>query len=847
MSASRRSSSTLFTATITGVSPRCSTCATRASSSVTPVTTSTTSTMTSADCIAASACALDLGRERGLLAGEAGFARREPAAGVDELERAAPATRPVNSLRSRVTPGCSSTIASRRPTMRLTSVDLPTFGRPTIATTGAVGGHERSARDEGGAVGGHDLDGMRAGPRRSCRRGSGRARARRQAAGSASPGAASASTRLRSAPVSKPVTPMLPPKNRWRPGAAPTLPGAARAAAARAPARRAAGEDRDGRVVHRRGGQPTDVMRGLGARGAVAVGGGAVDPGEEPAADTRRLDRFTGERGAHLGFERARHADAVLVLCARRRSPSSSGKGRPREQVVLVGRVDEAAAQRREVPRLPALDRVDVGRGFGLGVRAHLGLAVVRAHAERHHTERRELREAVEHAEQRVVEHRAVVDAGAHDDLAVHLDAGVEQEFEPAQARRAAPVAEQARAHVGIGGVDAHVQRPEPLGDHPLEVGFGEAGERREVSVEERQPVVVVLEVEALPHALRQLVDEAERAVVVAGPHPVEHRARELEAERRAVGLVDHERALEPAAAHLELDAWPVGVELVRDHVPQVLAVDRTTSSPASTPACAAGDPGATADDSCRGHVHKCTGTAPRTRLPASGELPWAAMPVEKVLLAEPRGLLRGRRDGDQGARLDGARVRAAGVLLPRDRPQPARRRTLPRPGRDLRRRRRRRAGGRAADALRPRIGARGRRRGQRGRPLRRQRGVPARHQGPPRGQGAGAQGLHDPVRRPRRPRRSRRHARRRARRDPPRRARRPNSTRRSREVADPEQGRDARPDDARPQRVDRDARADARSLPGSVDRVAQRPLLRDHQPAERARRASPPRPTRSS
>src|SRR5687767_9006901 len=39
-------------------------------------------------------------------------------------------------MRSRVTPGVSSTTAWRRPMMRLTRVDLPTFGRPTTATTG---------------------------------------------------------------------------------------------------------------------------------------------------------------------------------------------------------------------------------------------------------------------------------------------------------------------------------------------------------------------------------------------------------------------------------------------------------------------------------------------------------------------------------------------------------------------------------------------------------------------------------------------------------------------------------------------------------------------------------------
>jgi len=35
-----------------------------------------------------------------------------------------------------VIPGSSPTIARRRPIMRLNSVDLPTFGRPTIAMVG---------------------------------------------------------------------------------------------------------------------------------------------------------------------------------------------------------------------------------------------------------------------------------------------------------------------------------------------------------------------------------------------------------------------------------------------------------------------------------------------------------------------------------------------------------------------------------------------------------------------------------------------------------------------------------------------------------------------------------------
>ena len=48
----------------------------------------------------------------------------------------APAKVASASRRSRVTPGLSSTIASRLPDSRLNSVDLPTLGRPMIATTG---------------------------------------------------------------------------------------------------------------------------------------------------------------------------------------------------------------------------------------------------------------------------------------------------------------------------------------------------------------------------------------------------------------------------------------------------------------------------------------------------------------------------------------------------------------------------------------------------------------------------------------------------------------------------------------------------------------------------------------
>jgi riboflavin biosynthesis pyrimidine reductase len=138
----------------------------------------------------------------------------------------------------------------------------------------------------------------------------------------------------------------------------------------------------------------------------------------------------------------------------------------------------------------------------------------------------------------------------------------------------AAPVPQEPRPEVRIGRVDADVQGAEALGHDALQVRFGEPREGREVAVQERQAVVVVLHREARSHARRQLVDEAERAVVVAGPHAVEDRAREPEPEGLTRRLAHDDVALEPAPADLELDARLVRQELVADDVAHRLAVD---------------------------------------------------------------------------------------------------------------------------------------------------------------------------------------------------------------------------------------------------------------------------------
>ena len=54
--------------------------------------------------------------------------------------------------RSRVIPGSSPTIARRRPVMRLNNVDLPTFGRPTMHSTGKPAETVSATAEPGSAV-----------------------------------------------------------------------------------------------------------------------------------------------------------------------------------------------------------------------------------------------------------------------------------------------------------------------------------------------------------------------------------------------------------------------------------------------------------------------------------------------------------------------------------------------------------------------------------------------------------------------------------------------------------------------------------------------------------------------
>ena len=327
----------------------------------------------------------------------------------------------------------------------------------------------------------------------------------------------------------------------------------------------------------------------------------------------------------------------------------------------------------------------------------------------------------------------------------------------------------------------------------------------------------------------RQLVDEAELAVVVAGAHLVEQRRVHLDAERLAGPLVDLDGELEPAAARRRARRSASSVEeLPLDDVAGHVAVDRDDlvadlDARRRRPGSRARRRRLEVRTWRQGYGLRPPRPAPAAPVAVNRRWRSTACSSPRPAGSAPAWRWRSRRWRGwcgRSSRPCTATTRSSttsssstassdlGVVFVDDIAE------VP--------------DGRAAHAVGPRLGPRGRRRGPGQRRLRRRRGVPARHQGAPRGEGPGRQGLPHRLRRPRGPRGGGRHDGRRARRDPPGRV-----GRRGRRAARRSTSRSR----CSPRRRCRTATGPAcstptrRALPRRVDARAQRPVLRHHQP----------------
>ena len=176
------------------------------------------------------------------------------------------------------------------------------------------------------------------------------------------------------------------------------------------------------------------------------------------------------------------------------------------------------------------------------------------------------------------LEHLAVVQAGDDDHLAVELDAARGEPRQLLDDVGDARVVEQDLARLPRRGVDRDVERREAVLEDPRDVALLHVGERREVAVGERQPVVVVAHVERLPETLRESLDEAELALVGAA---ADRRRLELDAERLSLGTLDLvDDLLSVRQARLDDELVLGGEELPVEEVRERAAVHRQELRP---------------------------------------------------------------------------------------------------------------------------------------------------------------------------------------------------------------------------------------------------------------------------
>ena len=123
--------------------------------------------------------------------------------------------------------------------------------------------------------------------------------------------------------------------------------------------------------------------------------------------------------------------------------------------------------------------------------------------------------------------------------------------------------------------VNGNIQRAGMAGENPSKFCLAQVGQRDVVSHHQRQPPVVVLDVERLAHAGRHLVNEAKRAFVAAEARLAHQRGRKDKAKRLFFSLADGDftrRALR--VLHGQHNAPLCGEKLIIHLVQHRFAVD---------------------------------------------------------------------------------------------------------------------------------------------------------------------------------------------------------------------------------------------------------------------------------
>jgi len=176
----------------------------------------------------------------------------------------------------------------------------------------------------------------------------------------------------------------------------------------------------------------------------------------------------------------------------------------------------------------------------------------------------------------RAVKMRTVVAARCEHGLRVDFDVHLGQPRQVFHDLPGAGIVHQPDAHIRLGRVNGDVEWAEVLFRDARPIAFIQVGEGDVIAVEERETVVVVLDVERPAQPRRHLADEAKVAVVAARANfAVEQLGFEGETQSLPVTAIGIQRLLPARPFDQEFQLWLGGVELHVDHVAQRHPIER--------------------------------------------------------------------------------------------------------------------------------------------------------------------------------------------------------------------------------------------------------------------------------
>mgnify|MGYP001576644100 CR=1 FL=1 len=238
-----------------------------------------------------------------------------------------------------------------------------------------------------------------------------------------------------------------------------------------------------------------------------------------------------------LGFvqERSDHADAVLYL----RQVLIGRQWREWQtclDVEFIGRVHQTGADPLLEPAGKRLNGCDDPQRLAWFERSQRKQPFpMSGDPDGNHGDGKHRREQARNIVDRLQQMPAVIYPGRQNDLRMHSDAAGGKPLHACHDIRGVLVPHEKRSQSRFGGVDRYIQRAEPLGKDPFPVVLTKIAEGYIVPVQERGPIVVILDVQAPAAAGRHLINEAEDALVAA---PSDGQGRELDA-KRIVGVLD--------------------------------------------------------------------------------------------------------------------------------------------------------------------------------------------------------------------------------------------------------------------------------------------------------------------